>query len=207
MAHVTPVYKRSGPKTDKSNFRPISVLPTLSKICESVIQARLLSHCMENNLISEKQAAYLKGDSTVSQLLYIVHNIRKAWTEKKISHGLFLDVSSAFDKVWHNGLLAKLEQFGVEGNFLEILQSYLSDRKQVVIMEGEQSEVLDVKAGVPQGSRLGPLLFIIYMNDITNEIESDILIFADDTSLFATGTDPSETAAQINRDLHKISDW
>ena len=74
-------------------------------------------------------------------------------------------------------------------------------------MEGEKSEVLDVKAGVPQGSRLGPLLFIVYMNDIANEIESDILIFADDTSLFATGTDPSETAAQINRDLHKISDW
>ena len=109
--------------------------------------------------------------------------------------------------MWHNGLLVKLSQLGVEGQFLEILQSYLSERKQIVVVQGVKSDTLDVKAGVPQGSRLGPLLFIIYMNDITNEIESDILIFADDTSLFATGSDPSETAEQLNRDIQKISDW
>ena len=105
LAHVTPVYKKSGAKTDKTNFRPISILPTLSKICESVIHDRMLRHCIENNVISDKQAAYLKGDSTVSQLLYIVHNIRLNWGQKKITQGLFLDVSSAFDRVWHNGLL------------------------------------------------------------------------------------------------------
>ena len=77
----------------------------------------------------------------------------------------------------------------------------------MVVVDGQKSEMLDVKAGVPQGSRLGPLLFIIYMNDIVNDIESDILIFADDTSLFATGSDPAETAAQLNRDLIKISNW
>ena len=207
LAHVTAVYKRSGPKTDKSSFRPISILPTISKICESVIHDRMLKHCLENNIISEKQAAYLKGDSTVSQLLYIVHNIRKNWGQNKVTQGLFLDVSAAFDKVWHNGLLAKLSQIGVEGSFLDTLSSYLTDRRQVVVVNGEKSDVLDVKAGVPQGSRLGPLLFIIYMNDIIDDIESDILIFADDTSLFATGTDPAETAAQLNRDLLKISDW
>ena len=113
LAHVTPIYKKSGSKTDKTNFRPISILPTLSKICESVIHERMLTHCLENNIISERQAAYLRGDSTVSQLLYIVHNIRISWGNKNITHGLFLDVSSAFDKVWHNGLLAKLSQIGV----------------------------------------------------------------------------------------------
>ena len=102
IAHIIPVYKRSGPKSDKSNFRPISLLPTLSKICESVMHDRLLKHCLENDIISEKQAAYLKGDSTVSQLIYITHNIRNNWEEKKLTHGVFLDVSSAFDKVWHN---------------------------------------------------------------------------------------------------------
>ena len=207
LAHVTAVYKRSGPKTDKSSFRPISILPTISKICESVIHDRMLKHCLENNVISEKQAAYLKGDSTVSQLLYIVHNIRTNWGQNKITQGLFLDVSSAFDKVWHNGLLAKLSQIGVEGKFLDTLSSYLTDRRQVVVVNGEKSDVLEVKAGVPQGSRLGPLLFIIYMNDIIDDIESDIIIFADDTSLFATGTDPAETSAQLNRDLVKISHW
>ena len=179
--------QRSGPKTDKTNFRPISLLPTVSKICESVIHDRLFKHCLENDIISHKQAAYLKGDSTVSQLLYIVHNIRKNWCDKKLTHGLFLDVSSAFDKVWHSGLLAKLGQAGIGEQFHNILTSYLHDRKQIVVVNGCKSDILDVKAGVPQGSRLGPLLFLIYMNDITDSIESDILIFADDTSLYAAG--------------------
>ena len=89
--------------------------------------------------------------------------------------------------------------------FNDILSSYLSDRKQIVVVDGQKSDILDVKAGVPQGSRLGPLLFLIYMNDITDEIESDILNFADDTSLFATGSDPAETAQILNRDLQKKS--
>ena len=152
-------------------------------------------------MINDRQAAYLKGDSTVLQLSYIVHNIRKNWSEQKITQGLFLDVSSAFNKVWHNGLLSKLSQIGVSGIFYDILGSYLSDRKQIVVVDGKKSDILDLKAGIPQGSRLGPLLFIIYMNDIITDIESDILIFADDTSLFATGSDPAETVAILNRDL------
>ena len=111
--HTLLNYNKSGPKTCKPSFRPISLLPTLSKIFKSVIHDRLLKHCLENKIISDKQAAYLKGDSTVSQLLYIIHNIRKNWGINIISHGLFLDVSAAFDKVWNNCLLAKLGQFGV----------------------------------------------------------------------------------------------
>ena len=207
IAHITAIYKKSGPKTCKTSYRPISILPTISKVFESVMHDRLLKHCLENNVITEKQAAYLKGDSTVSQLLYIVHEIRKNWTENKISHGIFLDVSAAFDKVWHNGLLAKLSQVGVEGSFLDTVRSYLAGRQQVVVVDGVKSDVVDVKAGVPQGSRLGPLLFIIYINDIADDIESDILIFADDTSLIASGSDPAETVEQLNRDLSKITSW
>ena len=85
LAHITAIYKRSGPKTCKTSFRPISILPTLSKIFESVLHDRLLKHCTENNIITDKQAAYLKGDSTVSQLMYIVHNIKQNWTNKKIT--------------------------------------------------------------------------------------------------------------------------
>ena len=207
IAHITAIFKNSGPKTCKSSYRPISILPTISKVFESVLHDRLVKHCIENNVISEKQAAYLKGDSTVSQLLYMVHNIRKSWGIKIITHGLFLDVSAAFDKVWHNGLLAKLSQIGVEDKFLDTIGSYLAGRKQCVLVDGVKSETLEVNSGVPQGSRLGPLLFIIYMNDIVSDIESDILIFADDTSLMASGADPAQTAAQLNRDLVKISLW
>ena len=100
-----------------------------------------------------------------------------------------------------------MNQIGVEGHFLETIGSYLAGRKQVVVVDGVRSEPLEIKAGVPQGSRLGPLLFIIYMNDIIQDIESDILIFADDTSLFATGSDPAETVVQLNKDLEKITTW
>ena len=207
IANVTPIYKRSGVKNEKENFCPISILPTLSKVCESVVHERLLSHCTMNNIISDRQAAYMRGDSTMTQLLYIVHFIRKNWGYSKIVQGAFLDISSAFDKVWHNGLIAKLSQIGIDGSLATFFKSYLSNRKQCVIIEGEKSTLLDIEAGVPQGSRLGPLLFIIYINDIINDIESEILLFADDTTLLASGKDPAETSAQINRDLIRISEW
>ena len=116
-----------------------------------------------------------------------------------------MDISAAFDKVWHNGLLAKLEQIGISGAFLTIFKSYLSNRKQCVVVDGVKSDMLGIQAGVPQGSRLGPLLFLIYINDIVEGLESEILIFADDCSLLASGLDPAETAEIINRDLVKIS--
>ena len=162
MSHITPIYKRSGLKSAKENFRPISLLPTVSKVFESIIHERLSEHCIRNDIISERQAAYLKADSTIHQLLYIIHKIRTDWTKNMVTHGLFLDVSSAFDKVWHSGLIAKLQQIGVSGICLEILASYLSERKQVVVVDGLKSDVLSVDCGVPQGSRLGPLLFMIY---------------------------------------------
>ena len=207
IAHVTPIFKRTGSKNIKSNYRPISILPTLSKVCESVIHERLLSHCIYNNIITNRQAAYLKGDSTITQLLYLVHQIRTSWGKGNIAQGSFLDISAAFDKVWHLGLIAKLEQIGISDTFLILFKSYLSDRKQCTVVDGIKSNMLDIKAGVPQGSRLGPLLFIIYINDIVDGLESDILIFADDCSLLACGKDPTETAEQLNRDLHKISMW
>ena len=207
VAHVTPIYKRSGSKNSKASYRPISILPSLSKVCESVIHERLLSHCILNNIITDRQAAYLKGDSTITQLIYLVHQIRTSWGKANIAHGCFLDISAAFDKVWHLGLLAKLEQIGISDSLFFLFKSYLSDRKQCTVVDGIKSDMLDIKAGVPQGSRLGPLLFIIYINDIGEGLESELLIFADDCSLLASGKDPTETTEKLNRDLNKISLW
>ena len=206
-SHVTAIFKNKGHKTDKANYRPISLLPTLSKVCESIIHKRLLDHCLEYSIISDRQAAYLKGDSTIHQLLYIVDKIKSQWTKGNITHGIFLDVKAAFDKVWHRGLLAKLDQIGISGTLHQLFASYLADRKQVVVVDGCKSSVRDIKAGVPQGSRLGPLLFIIYINDIIKDIESEILIFADDTSLLVSGKNPQETSNTLNRDLIKIAEW
>ena len=206
-SHVTAIFKNKGLKSDKANYRPISLLPTLSKVCESIVHKRLLDHCTENDIICSKQAAYLKGDSTVSQLLYLVHKIRTQWTRGNITHGVFLDVQAAFDKVWHSGLIAKLEQININSEALALFTSYLSNRNQVTVVDGTKSTVQSVNAGVPQGSRLGPLLFIIYMNDIVKDIESDILIFADDTTLLASGKSLEQTTKVLNQDLQKISLW
>ena len=207
ISHITALWKKSGLKSDPSMYRPISLLPTLSKIMESIIHKRLLDHFMENNIISERQAAYLKGDSTIQQLLYIVNLIRTSWTRGDITQGIFLDVSAAFDKCWHSGILAKLKQNKVEGECLDLFNSYLSNRKQVVVVDGIKSEMKDIGAGVPQGSRLGPLLWILYVNDIVESLESEVLLFADDTCLFASARDPAQTADILNRDLTKISEW
>ena len=207
MSHVTAIYKFKGSKSDKVNYRPISLLPTLSKICESVIHHRLLSHCLENNIISTRQAAYIKGDSTVNQLLYIVNKIRQSWGKKMCTQGVFLDVSSAFEKVWHKGLIAKLNQIGIEGKLLKLFESYLSNRRQIVVVDGVKSTETNICAGVPQGSRLGPILFIIYINDIVENLKSEILIFADDCSLMVSAEDPSQSTKILNDDLETISKW
>ena len=100
--------------------------------------------------------------------MYIVEKIKKSWTKRDITHGIFLDVKAAFDKVWHKGLLAKLKQINIQGKPLNLFSSYLSERQQITLVDGQKSSTQFIKAGVPQGSRLGPLLFIIYINDYGN---------------------------------------
>ena len=177
VAHITAIWKQKGLKLSPQSYRPISLLPTLSKICESVMHHRLLSHLIENNLITDRQAAYMKGDSTTNQLVYLTHLIRSTWASGKIAHGLFLDVAAAFEKVWHKGMAAKLEQNGITESCLDLFKSYLSNRKQIVVVDGVKSHTEVINAGIPQGSRLGPLLFIIYINDIKDDLESGILMF------------------------------
>ena len=114
--------------------------------------------------------------------------------------GVFLDVSAAFDKAWHPAIIAKLEQIKIGGSFLDLFKSYLSDRKQIVTIDGYKSTCKIIMAGVPQGSRLGTLLWILYANDLLDDLECEVLLFADDTCMFASGKDPAETTAMLNRD-------
>ena len=125
---------------------------------------------------------------------------------REVRH-VFLDMSKAFDKVWHEGLLFKLEQNGISGQILNLFTSYLDKRKQRVLLNGCESHWAIVVSGVPQGSVLGPLLFLIYINDLEKGIKSKIIFFADDTSLFSTVTDPTLTASELNYDLKLIEQW
>ena len=120
---------------------------------------------------------------------------------------MFLDISKAFDKVWHDGLIFKLEQNGISGRLLNLFQNYLTNRKQRVILNGYSSELSSIESGVPQGSILGPLLFLIYINDIERNIKSNIKFFADGTMLFSIVKDPLITANDLNHDLDLITKW
>ena len=207
VAHLTPIFKKKGSKSEIENYRPISILPTLSKLCEMVIHSRLLTHLVSNSIISKVQAAYLPGDSTTQQLISLIHNIKTTMSSKNIAHAVFLDVSKAFDAIWHQGLLAKLEQINISGEAFKLFNSYLEKREAVTVVDGHKSSPLPLKAGVPQGSSLGPLLFIIFINDLVSNLETTPFLFADDCTLLAKADSTFETTNQLNRDLTKIFSW
>ena len=158
---------------------------------------------IENDLISQYQSGFKPGDSCINQLLSITHEIYQSFDEGFDVRSVFLDISKAFDKVWHDGLIFKLKQNGISGNLLNLLSNFLRNRKQRVVLNGQTSSWADVNAGVPQGSILGPLLFLIYINDLADGLSSNAKLFADDTSLFSVVHNANTTAKKLNNDLVK----
>ena len=208
QANVTPIHKK-GDKTDVSNYRPISVLPICGKIFERIIYNSLYNYFEKNKFFNANQSGFRIGDSCINQLISITHNIYKALDANPSLEvrGVFLDISKAFDKVWHEGLIFKLKANGVEGKLLNLIKNFLSERYQRVVLNGQHSEWEKINAGVPQGSILGPLLFLIYINDLSKNLESDVKLFADDTSIFSVVNDPVLSANILNNDLMKIQEW
>ena len=203
MSHIIPTYK----KNDNhyiNNYRPVSLLPICSKIFERIYNPVFL-YLESKNLLTPTQSGFCPNDSCINQLLSIVHKIYSDFDEYPSLEvrSNFLDIS----KVWHEGLIFKLETLGISGNLLKLFQSFLCDRQQRVVLNGQYSKWAPVLAGVPQGSILGPLLFLIYINDLPDNLESLAKLFADDTSLFSAVHDPSTSAKLLNNDLLKISDW
>lgn len=206
LANVCPIYKKSDP-SKTCNYRPISLLCCLGKVMERCIHKYLYNHVISNKLLTPFQSGFIKGDSTINQLTFLYNDISKALDEGKEVRAVFCDISKAFDRVWHQGLLYKLSSLGIQGSLLQWFSSYLADRKQRVIVSNTSSTLFNINAGVPQGSILGPLLFLIYINDIVTDIEANIRLFADDTSLYIIVEDPNSSAAILNCDLSKISVW
>ena len=158
----------------------------------------------ENDLISPKQSGFRTGDSWTNKLLSIAHEILLAFDDGHQVRGVFLDISKAFDKVWHEHLLFNLQQNGIWGELITLIKDFLSCRKQRVVLNGQHSSWPDVKAGiVPQGSILGPLLFLTYINDLPDDLNSNVKIFADDTSLFSVAHNITDSAKLLNSDLSK----
>ena len=160
------------------------MLPICSKIFERIIYNNTYNYLIENNLILQNQSGFKRGDSCIKQLISITHDILNSLDEGLEVRGVFLDISKAFDKVWHEGFIYKLQQSSISGELLNILIDFLNNRKQRVALNGQSSNWVDVKAGVPQGSVMGPLLFLIYINDLSEGLITNAKLFADDTSFF-----------------------
>ena len=206
-ARVIPIHK-SGSRSDVANYRPISLLSVFSKIYEKVMYSRLTSFFAANNIISPRQYGFRRQHSCEHALIDAHSTILSALNNKQIALLLLIDFSKAFDMVDHDILLKKLSRYGIRGTAYSWLQSYLSSRKQYVYVNDSSSSLLDLRYGVPQGSILGPLLFIIYINDLPN-ISKNIhfIMYADDANIIVTGSDIEDVKAKISALLIKLLDW
>ena len=207
MANIIPVHKKEE-KNIVKNYRPISLLPIFAKVFEKLLFSSLFPHFHDNDLFTKCQSGFMSGDSCISQLLSIVDEIQSSFdcNPPVDTRAIFLDISKAFDKVWHQFLLSRLKSYGVEGSLFRLLGNYLENRKQRVILHGQCSSWTNIVSGVPQGSVLGPFLFLIYINDLLNGIVSTYKIFADNTSIFSKVFDKNSSQNILNNDLSIISE-
>ena len=176
-ANVVPVHKKNN-KQLKENYRSILLLPICGKILERPIYNKMLESFTDNELTSSNQPGFKPGDSCINQLLCIAQDIHQTYDNGLETRAVFLDISKAFDKVWHESLLYKVKQNGILGNLLNIMKDFLSLRKQKVFLNEQHSIWVDIEARVPQGSILGPLFFLICINDLSDDLTSNPKLFA-----------------------------
>ena len=206
-AKVVPIHKDDS-RLEMSNYRPISLLPTLSKIFEKLMYARLISFFSKHEILYENQFGFQSNMSTDYAVNQVLNHIIKTLEKNEIGICIFLDFAKAFDTVNHEILLDKLEHYGIRGIALNWIRNYLTNRMQCTEIGDTQSELELIKCGVPQGSVLGPLLFLIYINDIVESSKLfNFTLFADDTSLYYSCKNTTNLENIINCELAKISDW
>ena len=206
VANVVPVFKKSDPQKVE-NYRPISLLSLIGKVFEKCVYKQIHNFIVTNNIITPHQSGFTIGDSTVNQLLYLSNEFSKALDDGKEIRVVFFDISKAFDRVWHKGLIYKLKNIGITGSLLLWIENHLLSRKQKVLLNGKESIILSINAGVPQGSILGPLFFLIFINDIVTEVGCSIKLFADDTSIYVIIENAQMDAHNLNENLTKIHNW
>ena len=207
IERVVPIFK-SGDPSLLTNYRPISVLSFFSKVFERIVYDYLFDFICTNNILYDYQFGFRPGHSTQQAIITLIDKITKSLDNGDIVISLFIDLKKAFDTVDHRILLRKLYAYGIRGTMLKWIESYLSGRTQYFVFDGQESEIHGIQCGVPQGSILGPLVFILYMNDICNV--SDIffaIMYADDTSLVVNGKDLNALIQLLNTALIDLCTW
>ena len=207
IAKVIPLFKK-GDSLDTSNYRPISLLSTISKILEKIIFIRTINFLQFHNVFTNSQFGFRKKHSTIHALLNFVDKVAHTIDEYSHMIGIFLDFSKAFDTINHEILLCKLSHYGIRGKALEWFRNYLNNRKQFVSLNQQNSSLKEIECGVPQGSLLGPLLFIVYINDFSRS--SDVLsfiLFADDSNVFFSHNNPNTLVHTVNSELKQVTQW
>ncbi|KAL8614437.1 hypothetical protein ACOMHN_007773 [Nucella lapillus] len=204
-ATVSPIFKK-GSRLQPCNYRPVSLTCILCKVMEKLIRENVIKHLDENVLISRQQHGFVQGRSCVTQLL----DVMDAWTEILDAGGsvdiIYMDFMKAFDSVPHRRLLMKLAAYGIQGKVLDWTRAFLTDRQQSVVVNGAKSQTAPVTSGIPQGSVVGPMLFVVYINDLPNICVSEVKLFADDTKLYTRSDIPGATTA-LQADLDKLQQW
>jgi len=208
IAKVVPIYKSSDRSLLK-NYRPISLLPAFSKLLERTMYNQLMTYLKINNILYTHQYGFRPSHSTIPPIIHLLNHCGDASCKPSPEYTLatLCDLSKAFDVIDHNILLSKLHIYGIRGTVNDWFRSYLSNRLQLVDINGNQSSTVPIRCGVPQGSILGPLLYLIYVNDIGNSCQSNILSFADDTTLYTSHSNIYQLFSIANEHLENVFDW
>jgi hypothetical protein len=205
-ARVVPIFKKSD-TTSVGNYRPVSILSILSKIYEKVVYDQVESYFKVNKLLYKFQSGFRSGFSTDTCLIHLTDYIRLEMDKGNLVGMILLDLQKAFDTVNHSILLMKLSAAGLGDDILRWFNSYLSDRQQLVDVSGTHSGTAPISCGVPQGSILGPLLFLIYVNDMSAVVKNKLLLYADDSGILVSGKCKSDIERLLKEDLHLVSQW
>ena len=206
ITHVISIFKK-GDRSLPSYYRPISLVSCVRKAFQRVVYRSVYNHLADRSLIYKNQSGFLPGPSTVYHLIELLHDTCTALESHQINCQVFCDISKTFDRVWHKGLILKLEKYGINGNLLLWFMDNLFNRSQTVSLKETFSKQQTINAGVPQGSVLGLLLFLVYINDISDELIGLARLFADYTSLSFSSPDVIYITRVLNYDLQTLSDW